>query len=72
MFEFERTKEKSEKIIPLKTEESSNSRLLVAKSTSVKILANFQRKRGSGENFLRCKLSIYRGEGGSFKKTASI
>jgi hypothetical protein len=32
------------KTIPLKTEESSNLRLFVAKSSSAKILANFQRK----------------------------
>jgi hypothetical protein len=29
----------------------------------VKMLANFRRKRGNGEKNLRCKLSIYRGEG---------
>jgi hypothetical protein len=76
MFEKECSKLKEQnkrvkKTIPLKIEESSNLRLLVAKSTSAKIFANFWSKRGSGEKFLRCKISIYRGEG-SFKKTASI
>jgi hypothetical protein len=51
------------KRIPLKIEESSNLRLLVANNTSTKIFASFRRKRGSGEKLLRCKLSIYRGEG---------
>jgi hypothetical protein len=51
------------KRIPLKIEESSNLRLLVENNTSTKIFASFRRKQGSGEKLLRCKLSIYRGEG---------
>jgi hypothetical protein len=51
MFEHERTKQKNEKTIPLKTEERSNLKLLVAKNSSAKILANFRRKRGSGDFF---------------------
>jgi hypothetical protein len=39
------------KTIPSKIEESSNVKLLVSKSSSAKILANFRRKRGSSENF---------------------
>jgi hypothetical protein len=61
------SKEQNKKVtktIPLKTEENSNLRLLVAKGSSAKMLANFWRTRGNGEKVLRCKLSIYRGEGG--------
>jgi hypothetical protein len=52
----------------LKTEEDSNLRLLVIKSFSAKMLANFRRKRRNGEKLLQRKRSIYRGKGGSFKK----
>jgi hypothetical protein len=43
MFKFERTKQKIKKAIPLKTEKNLNIRLLVAKSSSVKMLPNFWR-----------------------------
>jgi hypothetical protein len=59
---------KAKKTIPLKTEEDSNLRLLVTKSFSVKMLANFRRKHQNGEKILQHKCSIYRGKGGSFKK----
>jgi hypothetical protein len=40
---------KAKKTIPMKIEEDSNLRLLVTKSFSAKMLANFWRKRGNDE-----------------------
>jgi hypothetical protein len=54
----------TKKTIHLKIKEDSSLRLLVTKSSSAKMLANFRRKRGNSEKNLGCKLSIYRGEGG--------
>jgi hypothetical protein len=53
MFEIERTKQEVKKAIPLKIERNPNLRLLVAKSSSAKMLPNFSRTRGNGEkNFM--------------------
>jgi hypothetical protein len=50
--------------------QENNLRFAQAKMwvTSAKILENLQESRGDGENFLRPRLTIYRGGEGSFKK----
>jgi hypothetical protein len=63
MFEVKEQNKKAKKTIPLKTEEDSNLRLLVTKSFSVKMLANFRKKRRNDEKLLQHKCSIYRGRG---------
>jgi hypothetical protein len=62
--------EHNREIVPSKVDESLSLQTLSREKPSLRSRnQKFGEKRGSGENFFTVKLSIYRAEGGSFKKT---
>jgi hypothetical protein len=68
---LKRKEEHNREIVPLKVEESLSLQTL---SREEPFLWNrnqkFREKQGNGEKLLQWELSIYRGKGGSFKKTS--